>query len=83
MRTTITLDPDVTALVEREMGRRKVPFKVAINDALRRGLTGPVRTDWSFPTHDLGSTTHDLTKIGTMVAELEDERIVQKLNEGR
>ncbi len=38
MRTTVTLDDDVTAQLEREMRRSKKSFKRAINDALRAGF---------------------------------------------
>lgn len=38
MRTTITLDPDVEALVERLMRERGMSFKEAVNHAIRRGL---------------------------------------------
>ena len=40
MRTTITLDPDTEALLRREMARTHVNFKQAVNDAIRRGLSG-------------------------------------------
>lgn len=40
MRTTITLDPDTAALLRREMARTHVNFKRAVNDAIRRGLSG-------------------------------------------
>lgn len=40
MRTTITLDPDTEVLLRREMARTHVNFKRAVNDAIRRGLSG-------------------------------------------
>ena len=39
MRTTLTLDPDVAALLKKAVARGEVTFKQAVNDALRRGLT--------------------------------------------
>ena len=39
MRTTLTLDPDVAALLKKAVARGEVSFKEAVNDALRRGLT--------------------------------------------
>ena len=83
MRTTITLDPDVTALLERDMARRRVSFKVAVNDALRQGLSAPVRVDLVFPTHDLGATSYDLDHATSLAAALEDEETVRRLNVGR
>lgn len=38
MRTTLTIDDDVAALLERARMDRKVSFKTAVNEALRRGL---------------------------------------------
>jgi hypothetical protein len=40
MRTTLTLDPDVVALLEQEGRRLRKPFKQIVNEALRRALTG-------------------------------------------
>jgi len=40
MRTTLTLDDDVAALLERERKRRNATLKEVANDALRRGLEG-------------------------------------------
>ncbi|MBI2217267.1 MAG: DUF2191 domain-containing protein [Candidatus Rokubacteria bacterium] len=39
MRTTLTLDDDVAALLEREQTRTKKPLKQIVNEALRVGLT--------------------------------------------
>ena len=39
MRTTLTLDDDVAALVEQEVRRSGDSFKGTINRLLRRGLT--------------------------------------------
>lgn len=38
MRTTVTLDDDVAAQLEREMRGSKKSFKRALNDALRAGF---------------------------------------------
>lgn len=40
MRTTLTLDDDVAAKLKVEIRRSGRSFKQAVNDALRRGLTG-------------------------------------------
>ena len=39
MRTTLTIDPDVEALLEQEVRRSRKTFKEVVNKALRRGLT--------------------------------------------
>jgi hypothetical protein len=38
MRTTLTLDPDVAALLKHVARSRKARFKDTVNEALRRGL---------------------------------------------
>jgi hypothetical protein len=38
MRTTLTLDRDVAALLRRVMASRKSPLKTVVNEALRHGL---------------------------------------------
>ncbi len=39
MRTTLTLDPDVAALLKKRVARGDVTMKDAVNEAMRRGLT--------------------------------------------
>ena len=41
MRTTVTLDPDVAEKLKRLAHERRTSFKETLNDALRRGLSGP------------------------------------------
>jgi hypothetical protein len=38
MRTTLTLDDDVAALLERQRKERNASWKDLVNEALRRGL---------------------------------------------
>jgi hypothetical protein len=38
MRTTLTLDPDVSVRIERLRRERRLSLKQAINETLRRGL---------------------------------------------
>lgn len=49
MRTTLTLDDDVAALLERFRRERKVTLKGAVNMAIRRGLTAEDRVASSEP----------------------------------
>lgn len=39
MRTTLTLEADVAALLKQAMGRSKKSLKAQVNEALRLGLT--------------------------------------------
>lgn len=40
-RTTLSLDDDVAAKVDREVRRTGRPYRTVVNDALRRGLESP------------------------------------------
>jgi hypothetical protein len=47
MRTTLTLDDDVAAKLRTLAHRRRMSFKEAINNVLRRGLAAQERRDRS------------------------------------
>lgn len=83
MRTTVTLDPDTKALIDKQMARRGVSFKEALNDAIRRGLAP--RPDVENPTipRSLGTPELDLTKALQLAGALEDDALARKLAEGR
>lgn len=86
MRTTVTLEPDVEQLLQRAMREQGVPFKRALNDALRRGLrAGAAAAPAPFVQRvfDGGVPLVDLTKAGQLAAELEDQALVAKLAQGR
>ena len=60
MRTTLTLDRDVAALLERVRIGRRLSLKEVMNDALRKGLRqlqkdAPGRTPYQTPTVSLGA----------------------------
>lgn len=83
MRTTITLEPDVEALVKRAMQERRLTFKQAVNEAIRAGMTG--RQDpqeIQFPTHDMGEALIDVTKALRLAGELEDQELSARLARG-
>ncbi|WP_336086268.1 antitoxin [Nocardia sp. SSK8] len=80
MRTTVTLDPDVAALLAKRMRETGASFKKALNDALRAALSPQQsRPELRLPTRDLGTPTVDLVKALQLAASLEDEEIVRKL----
>lgn len=84
MRTTVTLDPDVAALVKRAMAERAIGFKEAVNDGLRAGLGGArTRVDFVFPSFDMGTPSVDLTQANRVAESLEDEAMAHRLSEGR
>jgi hypothetical protein len=39
MRSTLTIDPDVEQLLREAVAQTKKPYKVVVNEALRRGLS--------------------------------------------
>lgn len=80
-RTTVTLDPDVEALVRKAMRERGLTFKQAVNEAIRAGLLpGKDRRPFRTPTFPMG---HDpripWDKALTLVGELEDEELARRL----
>ncbi|MEV0851263.1 MULTISPECIES: antitoxin [Nocardia] len=80
MRTTVTLDPDVAALIAKRMRETGASFKKALNDAVRATLSSrPTRTEVRLPRRKLGAPTVDLDKALQLAASLEDEEIVRKL----
>ncbi len=78
MRTTVTLDPDVAAMVQQLMRERGLTFKEAVNQAIRRGL-GTGRGAPSFPTYRLGKPNFEIDRALHVAAELEDEELARKL----
>ena len=81
MRTTVTLDSDVAAALQRAARERGVSFKAVLNDAVRRGLsTETVRRASRTPSRDMGLRPgFDIDKALTLAAADEDAEIVRKL----
>lgn len=80
MRTTVTLDSDTYAVIQRLMRERKLSFKEAVNEAIRAGFRGarhrkPFRTR----TFDMGVPRLNIDKALRLAADLEDEEIIRKL----
>ena len=79
MRTTLTIDDDVAAILQRETKQKGMSFKDLVNATLRRGLAAE-RTDLSPPPLvrtrpvDLGFKPGiDLDKLNQLSDELEAE----------
>jgi hypothetical protein len=85
MRTTVTLDADVEALLRKEVRRSGKPFKQVLNNAVRAGLRHRKRRDEAFEplTFDMGKPRVDLTKAASLAADLEDEEIIGRFRRGR
>ena len=81
MRTTLTIDPDVAALLRRAHGSRGGSFKALVNEALRQGLRRmsappPDRSAcYRTATADLGRCLHaSLDDVAEVLAVAEGER---------
>ena len=82
MRTTVTLDDDVAARLERIQRERGRSFKEVVNTTLRAGLErgGAAPEPYRLPTYDMRLRPGvDLTHALRLAADLEDEEIVRKL----
>lgn len=82
MRTTLSIDDDLAAILERERIRKGITFKQVVNSILRRGLA----SENAFPTspHTIRTRPHhfgfkpgiDLDKLNQFSDELESEAFV-------
>jgi hypothetical protein len=82
MRTTVTLDDDVAARLKALARRKRIPFKRALNEAVRAGLrTGRALSPPPAPyTQPMGLRPGiNLDKALQLAFALEDEEIVRKL----
>lgn len=75
MRTTITLEPDVEALLKHFMRKRGITFKDAVNEAVRAGLAQPAENVPPFKQRafHMGKPLADLTKALALADELYDQ----------
>lgn len=84
MRTTVTLDPDVEALLRKAMKERGLSFKEALNQAVRAGLSersGRTSRKYRLKTFRLGFRPElGLDKAMVLAAMMEDEEIARKLD---
>lgn len=81
MRTTITLEPDVQALIRKAMKERALSFKDALNSAVRAGLTQakPKRRCFVQKSHSLGGDQNfRWDKALETSAAIEDEELGRK-----
>lgn len=81
MRTTVTLDPDVVAALQRAARERGTSFKAVLNDAVRRGLGGqPTQRAYRAPSRDMGLRSGiDIDKALALAAADEDAEVMRKL----
>lgn len=83
MRTTVTLDDDTVALIQRLMRERGVSFKTALNDAIRAGAQGrPKPKPFATRVANLGVTAVNLDRALQLAADLEDEELIRRQRRG-
>lgn len=82
VRTTVTLEPDVEALVRDLMRRKGIGFKQAVNEAIRIGLARRGSEPFRTPTFDMGEPAIPLEHALRLAAELEDEELSRRLDQG-
>ncbi|MDE0717577.1 MAG: hypothetical protein OXH64_06530 [Rhodospirillaceae bacterium] len=85
MRTTLTIDPDVEQLLQRELRRTGRSMKAVVNDALRAGLGlrgKPPRTQrYTVEPHAFGFRPGvDVDRLNQLADELEAEETVRRLD---
>lgn len=83
MRTTLTLDADVARTLQASVRHRKIPFKQAVNEALRAGLglASPRVSRGGFKVRPHSGGWHpglDPRKLGQLADELEDTEILRR-----
>ena len=83
MRTTITLDPEAAALVQKAMRDRRLSFKEVVNEAIVRSLAPQQRVTIDLPSHDYGPPLVNLDKATQLAGQLEDEEILRKMSMGK
>ena len=86
MRTTLTLDDDIAAILELERKRKGLSFKEVVNAALRRGLgeespPGPRSEVRTRPVHMGLLPGIDPYKLNQLSDELEVEAFLSKRGE--
>jgi hypothetical protein len=79
MRTTVTLDDDVAALIESERARTGESFRAAVNRLLRRGARATPPREPPPPLPELGGRPLlDVTDVSALLAVFDDERRAER-----
>lgn len=83
MRTTVTLDPDVSDALHRLMRDRDLSFKDAINVSLRSALTSAPARSFRITPANLGVPKVDLTHALRIAGDLEDAELIRRMRRKR
>ena len=83
VRTTVTLDPDVEALIRAAMKERGISFKQALNTAIREGLSvrRPRKSRFIQKTYHMGAEQYfPWNKALAFADALEDEELLRRMS---
>jgi hypothetical protein len=83
MRTTVTLEPDVQALIRKAMKERRISFKEALNSAVRDSLTESRRKGPHFVQRSVSlgcERSFRWDKALEIAAAIEDEELLRKFS---
>lgn len=80
MRTTVTLDPDIAALLAKYMRDKGVSFKKALNEVLRSALVAtPAGERVVVRSRSMGRPMVELDKALQVASSLDDAEVARKL----
>jgi len=82
MRTTLTIDDQIAALLKDMAHRSGRPFKQVVNEALCKGLHAlehPEPQPYSLSTASMGPVNINIDKALSLAEDLEDAAIASKL----
>ena len=78
MRTTVTLDDDVAAIIESEQRRTGESFRTTVNSLVRRGAAARRRRAEPRLPELPGRPTLDIADVSALLAALDDDRRTQR-----
>jgi hypothetical protein len=78
VRTTLTLDPDVSRLIDEAVHRERRPMKQVVNDALRQALAPQTKRQrvQVMAHRSAVRAGFDLDRMNQLADELEDEALL-------
>jgi predicted transcriptional regulator len=85
MRTTLTLDPDVSRLIDEAVHRERRPMKQVVNDALRQALAPQSKRQRVRVTAHRSAVRagFDPDRMNQLADELEDEALLDGARHSR
>lgn len=79
MRTTLTVNDVLMPYLQEITHRRSIPFKVAVNEVLAKGLGLDQPSSWVCKTHKMGTPIVNLKNPWDTVDSLEALAVAEKL----